>query len=120
MLALVQGALGILRALQWFEVGSDLSRSGLVLLPILGLAALARGGLVAVIALLYVLFAWGAFTGKSWARAVGLAACAVNALAVLGLVLTGDSLGPALFWIVVPVIVGAYLLGPAGRRAPAR
>ena len=119
-LALVQGALGILRALQWLQIGEDLSRSGLILLPILGVAALARGSLVALIALLYVLFAWGAFTGRRWARAMGLAACAVNVLAVLTIVRTGDSFGPALLWLVVPVIVGAFLLGPGGRPAPTR
>jgi hypothetical protein len=75
--------------LQFFKFGSDLSRSGLILLPLLGLATLARGGLVAVIALLYFLFSWGALTGKRWARPVGLAACVVNTLAVLVLGLKG-------------------------------
>jgi hypothetical protein len=116
-LALVQGVLGILRALQFFQAGSDLSRSGLLLLPILGFVAVARGGLVIAIAGLYVLFAWGVFGRRRWARAIGLAACALNVLAVLGLVLTGEPLAAALFWIVVPVILGAYLLGAPGRRA---
>lgn len=116
-LALVQGVLGILRALHLFQVGSDLSRSGLLLLPILGFVAVARGGLVIAIAALYVLFAWGVFGRRPWARAIGLAACALNVLAVLGLVLTGEPLAAALFWIVVPVILAAYLLGAPGRRA---
>lgn len=118
VLALAQGVFGILRSLQWFNVGSDLSHTGMILIPILGLAAFARGGFVALIALLYVLFAWGAFTGKAWTRAVGAAACAVNGLAVVGLLLAGDALGAALFWAVVPVIIGVYLLG-GGRPAPA-
>jgi hypothetical protein len=117
-LAVVQGVLGILRALQWLEIGSDLSRTGLVLLPMLGLAALARGVLVAAIAVPYLLFALGALTGRRWARGVGLAACVVNVLAVVTLALAGESLAAALFWVVVPLIVGAYLLGP-GRGAPA-
>jgi hypothetical protein len=111
VLALAQGALGILRAVQWFEVGGDLSQAGLILMPIFGLAAFVRGGFVAVVAVLYVLFAWGAFTGKRWTRAVGLAACVVNALAVVGLLASGDALGAALVWAVVPAIIGAYLLG---------
>lgn len=119
VLALAQGALGIMRALQWFQVGSDLGRSGLILLPLLGAAAVARGAIVGVIALLYVLFAWAAFTRRDWARGVGLAACALNVLAVLILMLTAESPAAALVWVVVPVIIGAYLLG-AGRRAPAR
>jgi hypothetical protein len=111
VLALAQGALGVLRAAQWFEVGGDLSRSGAILMPILGLAAFARGGFVALVALLYVLFAWAAFTGKWWTRAVGLAACGVNALGVVGLLVGGDAVGAALVWAIVPVLIGAYLLG---------
>ena len=118
LLALVQAALGILRALQWFQVGSDLSRAGLVLYPILGLVAVARGVLVVAIALLYVLFAWAASTGRTWAPGVGLAACVLNTLAVLVLLLTGESLGAALFWIIVPALVGGYLLW-TGRPASA-
>jgi hypothetical protein len=38
-LALAQGVLRILRALQWFQVGGDLGRSRLLLLPILGVVA---------------------------------------------------------------------------------
>lgn len=118
LLALVQAALGILRALHWFQVGSDLSGAGLVLLPILGMVAAARGVLVAAIALLYVLFAWASFAGRSWAAGIGLAACVLNTLAVLVLLLTGESLSAALFWIIVPAIVGGYLLW-TGRRASA-
>jgi hypothetical protein len=118
-LALAQGVLGILRALQWFQVGADLGRGGLLLLPILGVVAAGRGALVGVIALLYVLFAWGIFFGKGWARGVGLAACVLNLLSVLGLVLYGDSLAAALAWAVVPLIVGASLLR-ARPPAPSR
>jgi hypothetical protein len=118
VLGLMQGLFGGLRALQWFNVGGDLSHTGVILMPILGMAAFARGGFVALIALLYVLFAWGAFTGKAWTRAVGLVACAVNVVAVLGLLFAGNALGAALLWAVAPVVIGAYLLG-AGRPAPA-
>jgi hypothetical protein len=114
VLALVQGVLGVLRALQWFQVGSDLSHMGVVLLPILGVLAAGRGVLVGAIALLYVLFAWAAFTGQGWARGVGLAACALNALAVLGLLVTGAAPGAALLWLVVPVIIAVVLLRRPG------
>jgi hypothetical protein len=116
VLALIQGVLGLLRSLQWFQIGGDLSRTGVLLIPIVGVAALVRGGFVALIAVLYVLFAWGLFSGKPWAWSVGLAACVVNAVAVVGLIVAGDSLGAALFWAVVPVIVGIYLLR-TGRRS---
>jgi hypothetical protein len=117
VLALVQGALGILRALQWVRVGADLSQTGVVLLPILGLAAFARAALVGLIALLYVLFAWGVFGGKGWARGVGLAACVVNGLSVIGLLLSGHALGAALVWAIVPVLLGVLLLAGQPTRA---
>jgi hypothetical protein len=115
VLALVQGMLGLLRSLQWFEVGGDLSRTVALLMPILSMLAFARAGFVALIAGLYVLFAWAALAGKDWAWGIGLLACAVNAVAVVGLLVVGDSLGAALFWAVIPAILVVYLLGP-GRR----
>jgi len=42
-------------------------RQGLLLLPIIGMLAFARGLLVAVIALLYIGFAFGLFTGRAGA-----------------------------------------------------
>ena len=116
VLALVQGVLGLLRSLRWFEVGGDLARTGVLLMPIISMMAFARGGFVALLAGLYVLFAWAALAGKDWAWGVGLLACAVNAVAVVGLLVAGDSLGAALLWAVVPVIISVYLLG-AGRRS---
>ncbi|MGH7873351.1 MAG: hypothetical protein ACREQO_14150 [Candidatus Binatia bacterium] len=44
--------------MHWFDVGSDLLGQGLLLLPIVGVLAFFRGVVVAVIALLYVLFAY--------------------------------------------------------------
>ena len=119
VLGLVQAVLGVLRALQWFRVGSDLSHTGVLLLPILGMAAFARGVFAGVIALLYVLFAWGAFTGQRWAWTVGLVACVVNVLAVLGVLISGASPLGALVWLIAPVIIGVWLLaaGRGGLRA---
>jgi hypothetical protein len=114
VLGLAQGVLGVLRALQWFRVGSDLSHTGVLLMPILGAAAFARGVFAGVIALLYVLFAWGAFAGRGWAWGVGLVACAVNVVAVLAVLLSGAELWSALVWAIAPVVIGAYLLS-AGR-----
>jgi hypothetical protein len=117
VLALLQAGLCVLRALQWFEVGSDLGRSGVLLLPIISVVAVARGVLVGGLAVLYLLFAWGTFAGKGWAPAVGLAACAVNAVAVLALVVSGSSPVAALPWLIAPVIIGAVLLRWPARRA---
>jgi hypothetical protein len=110
VLGLVQAVLGVLRALQWFQVGSDLSHTGVLLLPILGMAAFARGVFAGVIALLYVLFAWGAFTRRRWAWGVGIAACGVNVIAVLAILISGAQPWAALVWGIAPVIIGAYLL----------
>jgi hypothetical protein len=121
VLGLAQGVLGLLRSLHWIQFGGDLSRTAGLFMPILSMVAFARGGFVALIATLYVLFAWGAFTGKGWAWGIGVLACVVNAVAVVGPLFLGDSFGTALVWAVVPVILSVYLLG-ADRRsfAPVR
>ena len=117
VLALVQAVLGVLRALDWFSAGVDLSGQGIILLPLAGAIAFARGGLIAVIASLYFLFALGAFMGRRWAWWLGLSAALINLLMVYSALVQGESLVRALPWIVVPVILVAYLLAPAGRRA---
>ncbi|MGZ8466632.1 MAG: hypothetical protein ACXWXT_13900, partial [Candidatus Binatia bacterium] len=50
LLALVQSALGVMRALHWFDAGSDLMGQGLLILPLVGVLAFFRGGVVAAIA----------------------------------------------------------------------
>lgn len=117
VLALVQSALGVLRALHWFDVGSDLLGQGLLLLPLIGVLAFFRGVLVAAIALLYVTFACGALLQKTWSRWVGLVAAVVNLLLVLSVIVQGEAIGQAVIWSIVPVIIIWYLLSPAGRRA---
>ena len=117
VLALAQGALGILRALHWVEIGSDLMHRGVVLLPIIGAMAFGRGAMVAIIAALYALFAWGLLAQRGWARPLGLTVALVN-LVIVGLALLGgESPGRALLWAIVPVIMVVYLLAPAGWRA---
>ena len=116
-LALVQSALGVLRALHWFDVGSDLLGQGLLLLPMIGVLAFFRGVFVAAIALLYVTFACGALLQKTWSRWVGLVAAVVNLLLVLSVIAQGEAIGQAVIWSIVPVIIIWYLLSPAGRRA---
>ena len=78
VLALVQSALGGLRALRWFDAGSDLMGQGLLILPLVGVLAFFRGGLVAAITMLYVVFACGALLGRSWARWLGIVVAAVT------------------------------------------
>jgi len=105
MLALVQSSLGVLRAFHWFDTGSDLLGQGLLILPMIGLVAFARGALVLGIALLYVVFAVGMFASKDWARPLGIALVVVNLLFVLSVLIQGESLARAVFWIIVLVII---------------
>ena len=116
-LALLQGVCGLLRAYGWVQIGADLFKQGLLLLPLVGAVAVLRGLLISTVAALYVLFFCGALLGRGWARGVCLAAVSINLLLVLnGLVQT--SLGAQVFvWSVIPVILLLYLFSPAGRGA---
>jgi hypothetical protein len=114
-LALLQGVLGVLRALQWFRVGADLMNQGLLLLPMVGVVAWLRGFLVVVIALLFGVFAYGAWFRRDWAPPLGLVVAAVNILLVLSALFQGAAMGQTFYWLIVPVIMIGYLLSPAGR-----
>jgi len=109
VLALVQSALGVLRALHWFNFGSDLMGQGILLFPLMGAVAYLRGVLVAVLALLYVLFAWGFFLHRSWARWLGMIAAVVNLLLVVSVIAQGEAVTQAIPWLIVPVILISYL-----------
>jgi hypothetical protein len=112
-LALIQSILGVARALHWFNAGSDLLGQGLLILPLMGMIVFARGALVIGIAVLYIVFAWGVSTRKSWARSLGIVLAVINLLLVLSVVIQGESLARAVFWAIVPVIILWYLLSPA-------
>jgi hypothetical protein len=117
LLGLGQGVLGALRAVQWVEIGTDLLERGVVVVPLMGALAFARGLLVASIALLYAAFAWGALAGRGWAWWLGLVAAILNGLLVVNAMAGGSRLVEALPWAVVPAVVILYLLAPAGRQA---
>lgn len=110
VLALVQAALGVLRALEWVRVGSDLVGRGLVLIPIVGAVAIGRGVVIGVIALLYALFALGALRGREWARWTGFGASLLTVLLVGAVLLAGDAVRGAVLWLVVPAIIVAHEL----------
>jgi hypothetical protein len=63
LLALAQGAFGLLRAYGWVHVGVDLFRDGLLILPVVGTLAVLRGVFVAGVAFLYFLFFAARFQG---------------------------------------------------------
>jgi hypothetical protein len=117
VLALVQSAFGVLRALHWVDVGSDLMGQGLLLIPLIGIIAFLRGTFVAAVALLYVSFACGAFLRRSWAWWLGMIPAVINLLLVVSVMAQGEAIGQVLLWSIVPVVIIAYLLSGAGRRA---
>jgi hypothetical protein len=112
ILALIQSGFGVLRAFEWFQVGSDLMGQGLLILPLVGIVAYARGALVVGIGLLYVLFALGVFMRQGWARFFGIVAAVVNLLLVLSVVVQGESLLQALAWCIVPGVILWHLYSP--------
>jgi hypothetical protein len=120
ILAVGQGLLAVLRSLQLVRFGSDLVGRGVLLLPFAGVLTIARGVLIAGIAILYIMFAWGALKRRRWAPAVGFGAVLLNAFAIVNALIAGEPLARALPWAVVPVVLLLYLLSPARRRAVAR
>ena len=108
LLALVQGVFGLARAYNWVQIGGDLFRQGLLLLPFVGALAVMRGLFIFAVALLYVLFALGALLGRAWAWWPGLTAAIINLLLVLGAVAQGASPIAAIAWSVIPAILIIY------------
>ena len=117
VLALVQGIFGVLRTLHWFELGSDFMGRGLLLLPVLGLLAIGRGIVVAVLAALFAIFSYGLLRQQSWARGLGIFLSIVTLLLVVSVVIQGESPARALVWSIVPVVIIGYLISPSGRQA---
>ena len=117
VLALVQGIFGVLRTLQWFELGSDFMGRGLLLLPILGLMAIGRGLVGVVVAGLFAVFSYGLLRQRSWARWLGIFLSIVTLLLVVSVVIQGESPARALVWSIVPVVIIGYLISPSGRQA---
>jgi hypothetical protein len=105
VLALAQAILAVLRSLHWFDIGSDLMDRGILILPVIAVFAYARGLIVAVIALLYVLFAVGEFSGRGWGRTSGAIAAVLNLILVIGAVVEGEVFLRAVLWAIVPILV---------------
>jgi hypothetical protein len=113
VLFFVVGVLGIIAAVLVFAGGTMLEgvfggSAGGVFAGV----AIVFGGIIAVLAVLYLLTGWGLMGGKGWARIVGII------LAVLGILgglsaLTGDSLAYGAVMTVLWALV-AYALFTAG------
>jgi hypothetical protein len=118
-LALMQGAFGLLRAYGWIQVGVDLFREGLLILPVVGAVAVLRGMLIALVALLYFLFFCGAILGSRWVWPVCFTAVVINLLLVLSAVGQGAPLLDAIVWTIIPVVLIVYRVGVVGPRSNA-
>jgi hypothetical protein len=116
VLALVQGIAGLVRAVGWVQIGTDLFGQGVLLLPIVGAIAMARGLIIGGIAALYLLFAVGALRRKTWAKWVCCTAAAINLLLVLGAFIEGAPLKDAIGWSVIPIILLFELFCQTGRE----
>ena len=116
-LSLVQGLLGILQGLDWFKFGTDIAGYGVLILPLIGVIAFARGGLVVVLAMAYLAFSLGALARQVWAWWLGLIMSVGTLVIVAVLITREESRAEELLWAVVPVMLLCYLLAPAGRRA---
>ena len=115
-LALGQGLFGVLRTLHWVEVGGDFMERGLLILPLLGLLAIGRGMVVAVLAVLFGVFSYSLLQRRSWARGLGIFLSLVTLLLVVSAVIHGESLARALVGAIVPVVILCYLMSPSGRH----
>jgi hypothetical protein len=117
VLALAQAALAAFRALGFVQIGSDLVGRGVLLLP-LGVIVFSRAALIAGIALLYTLFAYGTLKVRPWARRFGLIAAGVNLLLVLSVLIQGERILAAVPWCIVPAIILWHALAqPSAPRA---
>ena len=116
-LAVVQSVADALRALQFFDIGTALLGEGLLLIPMVGMLVYGRGVIVVLLAILYLVFAFGVFSQRSWARSLGIAVSVVNLVLVLIVVVGGESIGQVMVSAMIPLIIAWYLLAPAGREA---
>ena len=115
-LALVQGFMAILVALIWFGIASLLSPDSGITSPLIVMIAEAKGGLLIVLALMFVVFAVGARGTYAWAWWVGLLASVVSILYVVRVVVGGAPIVMGLFVVIIPLVIVWYLLSPMGRQ----
>jgi len=116
-LTFVQGFMVTLVALLWFGIASYFSPdSSGITSPLMVMMAEAKGGILAVLALMYLVFAVGAWRMRNWAWWVGLLASALSILYVVRAVLGGGSIIVGLFVLIIPLVLIWYLLSPTGRQ----
>jgi len=117
VLALVQGIVGALVGLLWLQLVSLFDQGGGAMASLIVMMAEARGWLLIMLALMYVVFAAGTWRTRSWARWVGLVVSVLTMFFLVNTLLRGGSVVMVLFGLIVPGIMLWYLLSPMGRQA---
>jgi hypothetical protein len=115
-LALVQGFMVALVALIWFGIASFFAPGVGITSPLIVMMAEAKGGVLVVLALLYLVFVVGAWHMRNWAWWVGLLASVLSILYVVRALLGGGSIVIALCVLIIPLIIIWYLLSPTGKQ----
>jgi hypothetical protein len=117
LLALVQAGVGVFWGVRWLHLAFHLGERGALLLPLAGALVALRAIFTLVIAALYLLFFGGAFARRDWAWGAGMVAVVLNLIGVLALLITGDAIVLVAVRGLVALVIFAYLVSPAGRRA---
>jgi hypothetical protein len=116
-LAIVQGIVGALVGLLWLQLVSLFDQEGGAVSSLIVMVAEARGWLLLVLALMYFVFAAGAWRVQGWAWWIGLVVSLLTMLYLVSVLLRGGLVQVVLFGLIVPVIILWYLLSPMGREA---
>jgi hypothetical protein len=116
-LALAQAIIGGLAGLLWLQIVSIFDQGSGAVSSLMVMIAEMKGWLMIALALMYFLFAAGAWMVRRWAWPVGLLVSVLTLLYLFGVLLRGGSLVAVVLWLIVPVIMISYLLSSTGRQA---
>jgi hypothetical protein len=116
VLALMQGIVGVLVGMGLLQLASIFEQRGGPLSLLIVMLAEVKGWLWITLSLMYVLFAAGAWQVRSWAWWVGLLVSVLTLLYGTSILLKGVN-AAVVAGLIVPVVIFAYVLSPAGRQA---
>jgi hypothetical protein len=115
-LAFAQGIVGGLVGLLWLQIVSIFDQGTGAVSSLVVMIAEAKGWLLIALALMYFLFAAGAWQVRRWAWPVGLLVSVLTLLYLFSVLLRGGSAVGVVLWVIVPVIMISYLLSSEGRQ----
>ena len=116
-LAIVQGFVGALVGMLWLQLVSIFDQESGAVSSLIVMVAEARGWLLLGLALMYFVFAAGAWRVQGWAWWIGLVVSVLTMLYLVSVLLRGGLVLVVFFGLIVPVIILWYLLSPMGRQA---